>query len=72
MDKKLRMPDIEDLARKWKALAERRREHFNDLYNSGRWRRYYRQHSFMAQMNETARMADAWTKVAYSARLSPA
>ena len=68
MDTKLRMPDIEDLARKWQALAERRREHFNDLYSSGRWRRYYRQHNFMAQMHETARMNDAWTKVVYSAR----
>ena len=72
MDKKLRMPDIEDLARKRQALAERRRKHFDDLYQSGRWRRYYRQHNFMAQMNETARMADAWTKVVWSTRLSPA
>ena len=72
MDKKLRMPGIEDVARKWQALAERRRAHFDDLYKSGRWRRYYRQHNFMAQMNETARMADAWTKVVWSTRLSPA
>jgi len=53
----------EEIARKWHALAERRREHFTRLHDSGRWRKYYREHNFFAQMRETARMTDAWNKV---------
>jgi hypothetical protein len=30
------------IARKWLALAERRRAHLIELRDSGRWRRYYR------------------------------
>ena len=45
-------------------MAERRRAHFADLYDSGRWRKYYREQSFLSQMRETARMADAWDRVA--------
>ncbi|MFL4977387.1 MAG: TIGR03809 family protein [Xanthobacteraceae bacterium] len=55
----------EDIARRWQALAERRREHFADLHHSGRWRKYYREHSFQRQMNETARMTDAWSRVVH-------
>ena len=64
MDDKLQLPGTEDIARRWHALAERRREHFADLHHSGRWRRYYREHDFFAQMQETALMTDAWNKVA--------
>ena len=30
-----------DIARKWLDLAERRLDHYQDLYRSGRWRHYY-------------------------------
>jgi len=46
MGDKLQIRGTEDIARKWHALAERRREHFTDLHNSGRWRKYYREHNF--------------------------
>jgi uncharacterized repeat protein (TIGR03809 family) len=51
------------LARRWQALAVRRREHFADLHSSGRWRKYYREQDFLTQMSETARMTDAWDRV---------
>jgi hypothetical protein len=54
----------DEIARRWHALAERRREHFDDLYASGRWRKYYRETDFLMQMHETARMTDAWARVA--------
>ena len=63
MNHKQQLQDSEEMARRWHALAERRRDHFADLYNSGRWRKYYRQHDFMAQMRATAHMVDAWDKV---------
>jgi uncharacterized repeat protein (TIGR03809 family) len=75
MNVKQQLRDSEEMARRWHALAERRREHFADLYNSGRWRKYYREHDFLSQMRDTARMTDAWENVtrlngAASARLN--
>jgi len=64
MNDKLQMRGTEEIARRWRALVEQRREHFADLYHSGRWRKYYREHDFFIQMRETARMIDAWSKVA--------
>jgi uncharacterized repeat protein (TIGR03809 family) len=64
MSDSLQIPGTTELARKWHALVERRRAHFADLYDSGRWRKYYREQSFLSQMRETARMADAWDRVA--------
>ena len=71
MDGKLQLHGSEDVARRWHALAERRRAHFADLHRSGRWRKYYREHSFLTQMRETTRMADAWHKVAYASARRP-
>lgn len=63
MSKKLELRGTDDLARRWHALAERRREHFADLHDSGRWRKYYHEHNFLHQMHATAQMTDAWTNV---------
>jgi hypothetical protein len=63
MSNKLQIPGTEDIARRWYALAERRRAHFADLHHSGRWKKYYRTHNFQTQMTETARMSDAWNRV---------
>lgn len=63
MRQKLEIHDTEELARRWQALAERRSEHFADLHHSGRWRKYYREHNFLRQMNETARLTERWSEV---------
>jgi uncharacterized repeat protein (TIGR03809 family) len=63
MNNKLQLRGTLDIARRWHALAERRREHFADLHDSGRWRKYYREHNFLTQMHETTRMTDAWARV---------
>ena len=72
MDDKLQLRSTEDLARRWHALAERRRQHFADLYDSGRWRKYYREQNFLSQMRETARMAEAWDRVVRPQTAPPA
>jgi uncharacterized repeat protein (TIGR03809 family) len=72
MDDKLQLRSTEDLARRWHALAERRRQHFAELYDSGRWRKYYREQNFLSQMRETARMAEAWDRVARAQAAPPA
>jgi uncharacterized repeat protein (TIGR03809 family) len=71
MSDSLQIPGTIEIAKKWHALAERRRAHFADLYDSGRWRKYYREQSFLSQMRETARMADAWDRVARVNGTSP-
>jgi len=63
MRQSFELNDTEDLARRWQALAERRRNHFADLHHSGRWRKYYREHNFRRQMNESARLAETWNDV---------
>jgi uncharacterized repeat protein (TIGR03809 family) len=54
------------LAQKWRELAERRREHFAELYRSGRWRHYYTEEQFVAQMREVVRAAEEWARIAPS------
>jgi uncharacterized repeat protein (TIGR03809 family) len=71
MDGKLHLRGTEDVARRWHALAERRRAHFNELHSSGRWRKYYREHNFMRQMQETARLAEAWHQVVLGNGVAP-
>jgi uncharacterized repeat protein (TIGR03809 family) len=71
MSRKLQIRDTGDIARRWHALAERRREHFADLRDSGRWRKYYREHNFLREMRESARLAEAWSKVVHAHRSAP-
>ena len=51
-------------ARKWHALAKRRREHLAELYESGRWRRYYDEETFRAHMRSAVREVEHWQEVA--------
>ena len=52
-----------ETARRWHALAERRRRHFVDLYRSERWRRYYSEEAFLAQMRDVIESVEMWAKV---------
>jgi uncharacterized repeat protein (TIGR03809 family) len=63
MQEKQPIRDNAEMARRWHALAERRRQHFADLHETGRWKKYYREHDFLTQMRATASMVDAWEKV---------
>jgi len=72
MDSRLQLRGIEDVARRWHALAERRRAHFDELQSSGRWRKYYREYNFTRQMQETARLAEAWHQVVLGNGVAPA
>jgi uncharacterized repeat protein (TIGR03809 family) len=55
---------MESIALKWRALAERRRDHHIELYKSGRWRHYYTDQEFLAQMREAIALAQRWAKIA--------
>jgi len=50
----------DSVARRWLALVERRREHFIDLCNSGRWRQYYTRAEMLEEMRKVLRLRDQW------------
>lgn len=52
------------LAHKWSDLADRRRDHFVELYKSGRWKHYYTEEQFIAQMRDVIGDAERWAKIA--------
>jgi uncharacterized repeat protein (TIGR03809 family) len=47
-------------ARKWHALAERRRSHLAELYENGAWKRYFTEETLRAHMREAVREAEHW------------
>ena len=52
-----------ETVRKWHSLAERRRRYFVELYRSERWRRYYTEEAFLAQMREVIQSVEVWEQV---------
>lgn len=56
-----------DLARKWRALAQRRKAHLVDLYHSGRWRLYYSEADFAERLREAVCLVDRWTATVQAA-----
>lgn len=52
------------VARKWLALAERRRAHVFELRESGRWKHYYTPDQLLEAMHEAVRSRDAWAELA--------
>ena len=61
-----RMPAhaLDAVAQKWRALAARRRAHFLELYDSGRWKHYYSEEQFLYRMREAIRMTQRWSEIA--------
>jgi uncharacterized repeat protein (TIGR03809 family) len=63
-----RMPAhaLDAVAQKWRALVERRRAHFLELYDSGRWKHYYSEEQFLYRMREAIRLTQRWAEIAPS------
>ena len=55
---------IDSAARKWRDLAERRRDHLVELYRSGRWQHYYTDQEFVAEMRQAVALAERWAALA--------
>jgi hypothetical protein len=51
------------IALKWRALAERRREHFLELQRSGRWNLYYDYPDFIRELRGAIALAQRWAKI---------
>lgn len=55
---------LEAAALKWRALAERRRDHHIELYRTGRWRHYYTDQQFLIEMRTAIALAQRWARIA--------
>ena len=57
-------PDFKRIAQRWHDLAERRLDHYTELYRSGRWRHYYTQERFAMRMLDVIEAAKRWRALA--------
>jgi uncharacterized repeat protein (TIGR03809 family) len=64
MSQWLSTPALDEVAQRWRVLAERRRADFVELYRSGRWKRYYTEEQFLRGMREAMRASERWAKIA--------
>ena len=49
-----------EIIARWHALAEQRLEHLAELYESGRWRRYHIELSFLENIHEARAAVETW------------
>jgi hypothetical protein len=52
-----------EITDKWHDLAEKRRMHFIELFESGRWKLYYSDAEFASLMREAVQLADDWKRL---------
>jgi uncharacterized repeat protein (TIGR03809 family) len=52
-----------ELTRKGRELAMRRRAHLVELYDTGRWKRYYTQEQLVDRMREAIALVEAWDRL---------
>src|SRR5579872_2814551 len=49
-----------DLLARWCTLAEQRLQHLTELFESGRWRRYYSEVAFLQNIQEARTAVETW------------
>jgi uncharacterized repeat protein (TIGR03809 family) len=49
-----------EIVARWLALAEARLEHLTELFETGRWRRYHSEVSFLENIREAKRAVETW------------
>lgn len=54
------------LAGRWQALAEARLEYLTDLFESGRWRRFYSEADFLENIREARAALETWSGLSTS------
>jgi uncharacterized repeat protein (TIGR03809 family) len=57
---------LDQVAQKWRRLAERRRAHFVELFHSGRWKHYYSEQQFLESLRAAVRASERWAEIAAS------
>jgi hypothetical protein len=51
------------LAARWQTLAEQRLDYLTELFESGRWRRYYSERAFLENIQEAKTAVGTWRKL---------
>jgi len=55
---------FDEIAQKWRNFAQRRRDYFIELYDSGRWKHYYSEAQFIDRMREAIQLSERWIEIA--------
>jgi uncharacterized repeat protein (TIGR03809 family) len=63
-------PRREVIAR-WCTLAEQRLDYLTDMFESGRWRRYYSEHSFLENIQEAKFAVNNWRALSLGQPITP-
>jgi uncharacterized repeat protein (TIGR03809 family) len=54
----------QEILDRWCALAEERLDHLTELFETGRWRRYHSELSFLENIQEAKSAVETWRKLA--------
>jgi uncharacterized repeat protein (TIGR03809 family) len=54
----------QEIINRWCALAEQRLEHLTELFETGRWRRYHSELSFLENIQEAKTAVETWRSLA--------
>ncbi len=54
---------LDEVARKWLALTERRLAWFVDVSEGGRWQHYYTRAELLERIREAERVRDSWARL---------
>ena len=60
-------PDLaraQEILDRWCALAEQRLDHLTELFETGRWRRYHSEASFLENIQEAKSAVETWRRIA--------
>ncbi len=60
-----------DVLDRWRMLAEQRLEHLTELFESGRWRRYHNERTFLENIKEAKDAVETWRSLATPKPLAP-
>ncbi|MGY3590864.1 putative repeat protein (TIGR03809 family) [Bradyrhizobium sp. USDA 4341] len=53
----------QEIVARWCNLAEQRLEHLNELFETGRWRRYHSEQAFIENIREARAAVDIWREL---------
>jgi uncharacterized repeat protein (TIGR03809 family) len=54
----------QEILDRWRALAEQRLDHLTELFETGRWRRYHTELSFLENIQEAKSAVETWRRLA--------
>jgi uncharacterized repeat protein (TIGR03809 family) len=52
-----------EITRKGRDLAERRRAHLVELYDTGRWKHYYTKEQLIGRMRDAIALVETWDRL---------